>query len=138
MSGSEHLLRRIVYTSVPSGTHFRDDRDNILSQSRNNNGMDGLTGVLWSSPTRYVHVLEGPPEAVAATSARIMADGRHRNIEMLSDTMEPERLFGSWTMAGLPGTSPVVLHRLLDLLGSLPSQRAGEVADAIAAAMSTA
>ena len=94
-------FRRVIYRSRATGGTARADLPAILAQSRLNNGLDGLSGLLWTDGDRYLQLLEGPPESVAATLARILADPRHHDVEFASDTAEAERAFGDWTMADL-------------------------------------
>lgn len=97
------VFRRVIYRSTARNGERRDDLAQILAQSRRNNGLDGVSGLLWSDGTRYVQLLEGPPESVALTLARIVADPRHEGVEIISDQMVDDRAFGDWSMANLPG-----------------------------------
>ena len=97
--------RRILYRSRATGDHGRRDLSPILAVSRLNNGLDGVSGLLWTNGHRYVQRLEGPPESVALTFARIARDPRHEAIEIADDSVATERVFGDWTMANLAGGS---------------------------------
>jgi hypothetical protein len=88
-------LRQIVYHSVACG---RIDTASILEQSRHNNALDGLTGVLWLRNRHFVQVLEGHALSVAETFARISRDPRHEDITILSDQEIETREFGYWSM----------------------------------------
>ena len=92
-------MRQLLYisSSKPRGT--RADVAGILEQSRHNNAIDGVTGLLWTDGIRFLQVLEGPAESVAATYARIAQDPRHQAIVVLSDKTIAEREFGDWSMA---------------------------------------
>ena len=102
MSNAE--FRRVIYSSDArgKGTAF-DNLTAILIQSRFNNGLDGISGLLWTDGARYIQLLEGPPESVALTLERILRDQRHANVAIISDRMAEERAFGDWAMANLPG-----------------------------------
>lgn len=91
-------MRQIVYASHASGDG-RADLHAILEQSRHNNALDGVTGLLWSDGRRFMQVLEGPDESVGPTFDRISADPRHGAIEVLSDREIGDREFGYWSMA---------------------------------------
>lgn len=123
--------RRAIYRSVPAGGDFGKNRADIIVRSRAANGLDGVTGILWSAPDLYVQVLEGSAEAIEPTLGRIRADDRHHSVEVLADTLEDSRLFGSWSMAGLPGIYPADaitrLRKLLISLGGEASQLAERV-----------
>lgn len=70
----------------------------ILTASRRNNASDAITGLLMFNGKRFMQVLEGPPEAVQATFARICGDRRHRAPVLLSQTAVSHREFGDWSM----------------------------------------
>lgn len=95
-------FRRLIYASAAAGDDQRRNHVDILRQSRANNGLNGISGLLWTDGAGYLQVLEGGPEAVANTFGRIAADPRHRDVRIVSDRIEPERAFGDWTMASLP------------------------------------
>ncbi|MBB4153226.1 hypothetical protein GGQ80_001114 [Sphingomonas jinjuensis] len=117
MSQSEPV-RRLVYASRAVGQDFRHDHHDILAVSRRNNGIDGVSGVLWIDADRYLQILEGPTESVASAFDRIARDPRHADVVVLDDRDGVDRQFGDWSMAGLPGDAPadaaVRLKRILD------------------------
>ncbi|WP_235525190.1 MULTISPECIES: BLUF domain-containing protein [unclassified Sphingomonas] len=88
-------LRQIFYTSL-CGDPI--DLDDILQQSRHNNAVDGITGLLWFNDGHFLQVLEGPADSVANAYARIAADRRHHDIRILSDRSVAAREFGYWSM----------------------------------------
>lgn len=117
-------FRRLLYGSVARGDDIRSDRIDILRQSRANNGLNGVSGLLWTDNARYLQVLEGSPDAVQAVFERIAFDKRHEKVRVLVDTMEPQRVFSDWSMASLlPGeTDPELQMRLGRLLRSAPAE----------------
>lgn len=110
------MLRRIVYASRAVGGDMRRDHLDILAESRRNNGIDGISGLLWSRADRYLQLLEGPPDSVGATFDRIRRDPRHADVTVIDDREEPERIFADWAMAGLPGEHPQDAEARLRLL----------------------
>ena len=96
---ASRMFRQLLYVSraTPSGETVA--LDPIYESSRHNNAIDGVTGLLFSDGRRFVQVLEGPDEAVAATMARIAADQRHSAIEIVADQAVAAREFGQWSMA---------------------------------------
>jgi len=92
---TETTFRQIFYTSRSAPGV---DVDQILQQSRHNNAVDGITGLLWHDDTHFLQVIEGPDASVAATFARIAGDPRHNGLEILSDRAVPSREFGYWSM----------------------------------------
>ncbi len=98
--------RRIIYSSRPTSQDGRADQQAILTASRRNNGMDGVSGILWIGGDQYRQLLEGPVDSVAETFERIKADPRHADIVVLDDRAIDAPEFGEWAMAGLPGDRP--------------------------------
>ncbi|WP_312489688.1 BLUF domain-containing protein [Sphingomonas sp.] len=109
--------QRLIYTSRAVDSGDGDHLQAILTVSRRNNGMDGVSGVLWAKDGRYTQLLEGPADSVAQAFARIRIDPRHSDIAVLDDRMVDARQFGEWAMAGLPGDRPdMASERLRALL----------------------
>lgn len=95
MTVSEPSYRQIFYTSR---SNARVDVDQILQQSRHNNAVDGITGLLWHDGDHFLQVIEGPESSIAATYARIAVDPRHYEVTVLSDRPVTAREFGYWSM----------------------------------------
>ncbi|HET9512113.1 MAG TPA: BLUF domain-containing protein [Sphingomonas sp.] len=109
-------LRRLIYTSRATGRDQRDAKHDILAQSRRNNGMDGISGILWSNGDRYLQVLEGPTASIDDAFDRIRHDPRHTDVVILDDRGVADRQFGDWAMAGMPGDHPEDAQARLRLL----------------------
>ena len=119
MSFDATPLRQLLYVSSSNPKGARIDVPQVVEQSRHNNALDGVTGLLWSDGKRFLQVLEGPADSVAATFARIRADTRHHAIVVLHERDIVAREFGSWTMvARRPGenadTFDEQIRRLLE------------------------
>jgi hypothetical protein len=99
-------IRRIIYSSTAVTDDSRADHLAILGVSRRNNGMDGISGILWIEQGRYLQLLEGPADSVTDAFERIRRDPRHTDIAVLDDRMTDATAFGEWAMAGLPGDGP--------------------------------
>lgn len=100
-------MRQILYVSNSTVPGDRADLSGILNQSRHNNAMDGITGLLWSDGTYFLQVFEGPEESVAATFDRIKADPRHEGLIVLIDRPTHAREFGDWSMIHRRANDPV-------------------------------
>ncbi|WP_322962927.1 BLUF domain-containing protein [Sphingomonas fuzhouensis] len=109
-------FRRVIYSSRATGGDIRADHQAILASSRRNNGMDGISGLLWVGDGQYRQLLEGPADSVRETLSRIMGDPRHADIRILDDRMTDGPAFGEWAMAGLPGDQPADAAERLRLL----------------------
>lgn len=92
-------MRQLLYISSSYPRGSQADLPTILTQSRHNNAIDGVTGLLWSDGVRFLQVLEGPEESVAATFERIRGDPRHHAIVVLQERAVEQREFGGWSMA---------------------------------------
>lgn len=114
------MLRQIIYASERTGDgSAAEELRRILEQSRHNNALDGVTGLLWSDGRRFMQVLEGPEDSVGPTYSRIAADPRHRDVALLSDRSLDEREFGYWSMAvrgrgDAPGDPERLMRRRLE------------------------
>ena len=95
-------IQRLSYCSRPTGNDIAGEREGILRQSRTNNGLNGVSGLLWSDGTAYFQILEGTPEAVAYIFDIISHDPRHKDIEIIDHATDASRLFGHWAMADFP------------------------------------
>jgi hypothetical protein len=99
-------LRQLLYVSSSNPKGAKIDVAEVVAQSRHNNALDGVTGLLWSDGKRFLQVLEGAADSVASTFARIKRDTRHHAIVVLHEREIAAREFGTWTMAQrLPGDS---------------------------------
>jgi hypothetical protein len=96
-----NAVRQLVYRSVAAGTHSDRDLADILAQSRMNNGLEGVSGILLANGAGYLQVLEGASEGVAHVFDRIRHDGRHTDVVVLRDENVERRSFGGWGMASL-------------------------------------
>ncbi|TPG56357.1 BLUF domain-containing protein [Sphingomonas glacialis] len=94
-------VRRVIYSSVAVGDDRKEDRVEILRVSRANNGLDGVSGFLWTDGLSYIQVLEGNPETVTLLLTRIAADPRHRDVRILSDQIDGKKAFSDWAMGSL-------------------------------------
>lgn len=92
-------MRQVLYVSTSSDPGDQAAIDAIYLQSRHNNAIDGVTGLLWVCAGRYLQVIEGDATAVVATMTRIKADPRHHDITVMIDREIDRREFQSWMMA---------------------------------------
>ena len=107
-------MKQILYASVNARTDGQPaDVIAILEESRHNNALDGITGLLWTDGHRFLQVIEGGDEAVDACYARICADTRHSAIVTIVERAVERRVFGYWTMA----------HKASDALSDVHDQR---------------
>jgi len=116
-------MRQIVYVSESTVTGNETDLAAIFNQSRHNNAIDGITGLLWFEGKWFLQVFEGPEESVEPALARIQGDKRHTNIHILVDRSISERDFGTWTMEHFrPGEHVDADARMRRLLYNAPGE----------------
>lgn len=92
-------MRQILYVSLSTVPGDTADLASILEQSRHNNAIDGITGLLWSDGKSFMQVVEGPRVSVMTTFARILADTRHHSLVVLQERRIHAAEFSGWTMA---------------------------------------
>ncbi len=97
-------LTQIIYSSKPFGFDA-SVLDDILTISRARNSRDDITGTLICRADMYLQLIEGPEAALRATYARITADDRHLDIDLLVSRGVTGRMFPKWAMRDDPARS---------------------------------
>ncbi len=92
------MLVRCLYASRAAVPLVAPVVDSILEQSRKNNPLQGITGMLCFIDDIFVQVLEGGRDEVCELFNAIVRDVRHHNVRMLIYEEISERRFGNWTM----------------------------------------
>jgi len=93
-------MRQIVYRSTTTAGSGRaaDDIPDIVRQAAARNGIEGITGLLYSEDDAFLQVIEGPSDCVSDLMGRLYDDDRHRDMTILVDRPVVQREFGDWTM----------------------------------------
>lgn len=91
-------LVHLSYCSYAQSPVESTGLDRILEASKRNNRRDDITGLLTYSGEVFVQFLEGPPELVRQLMGRLQIDPRHRDIIILSEGHDHERIFPDWDM----------------------------------------
>ncbi len=97
------IEKRLIYRSQPFGFDTAM-LAGILSAARRNNPQLGITGALICRHDIYLQLIEGPADAIDALYARIEADDRHFDVQLLLSEDMGERMFPDWAM--LDDTAP--------------------------------
>lgn len=93
------MLIRMLYVSRAVGPQTSTVTATLLATARAANHAQGITGVLCQGQGLYLQVLEGERDRVNALYVRIVADRRHRDVELLRLEETEDRRFADWSMA---------------------------------------
>ncbi len=93
------MLIRLIYVSKAVDPQNPTLSDSILRQAQAWNTQNDICGVLCEGQGVFLQVLEGERAAVTRLYARIFADPRHKDLELLHCESITERRYGEWSMA---------------------------------------
>lgn len=93
------MLIRVFYVSAAVGPQTAAVTASILKKAQAYNSQHDITGVLCQGQGIYLQALEGERGEVNRLYARIFADQRHKNVEMVHCESINERRFENWSMA---------------------------------------
>jgi len=88
----------LAYRSRAVHPQSQPDLDQLLSESRERNRLEGITGLLIYDDGQFFQWLEGPHAALRRVWDSIRRDPRHCDIEILREQIMPKRFFGSWDL----------------------------------------
>jgi hypothetical protein len=108
------MMLQLLYISSATRPMLGIDVESILFTARRFNRNSQITGMLISSPSHFMQILEGEEAVVRQTYDRICDDPRHRAHVILREIEVADRQFGEWTMA-----SHIVRDSELSARGSL-------------------
>lgn len=89
---------RLVYVSKATKEMSSDMLMELLKQSRENNTLLGLSGMLLYGGGNFFQILEGEKEAVESMYEKILQDERHEESVLVDRSEIKERTFAEWTM----------------------------------------
>ncbi len=90
-------MYQLLYVSNTSRQTSPKMLDEILSRARRNNTSLGVTGMLLYADGGFLQVLEGEPDVLESLYAKIAADKRHWNAQVLLKR-QAARAFADWSM----------------------------------------
>jgi hypothetical protein len=93
------MLIRLIYVSKAVEAQTRALSDAILRTAHAWNAQNGITGVLCQGQGVFLQALEGERAKVTSLYARIHADPRHEDLELIHCESITERRYGGWSMA---------------------------------------
>lgn len=127
------MLVRLMYASRAVPALDQEELLAILRNSKSNNPVQGITGVLCFSEGIFLQVLEGGRSAVSRLYHRIAADPRHTDVELLLFEEISERRFASWSMGqvNLSRLNPALLLKYSETATLDPFSVSGRVSLAL-------
>jgi len=93
------MLIRLIYASKAVGPQTGALAESILRKAHASNIKNDVTGVLCQGQGVFLQVLEGERSTVTNLYARIHADPRHKDLELIHCESITERRYGGWSMA---------------------------------------
>jgi hypothetical protein len=91
-------LSMLLYTSQASPGLDEAAVDALAAQAQVCNTEADITSALLVHGGRVLHAMEGPSSAVQACYARIAADSRHSQVNLLSQVPCQQRRFAGWRL----------------------------------------
>jgi hypothetical protein len=127
------MLVRLMYASRAAAEVDQDMLLAILRKSKTDNPGLGVTGVLCCSGGVFLQVLEGGRSAVNRLYNRIVADPRHRDVELLLYQEIAERRFAGWSMGqvDMARLNPALLLKYSETATLDPYAVSGDVSMAL-------
>ena len=93
------MMIRLIYLSKAVDPQTGTLTASILRHAHAWNTQNGITGVLCQGQGVFLQVLEGDRSVVNGLYARIHADPRHQDLELIHCESITERRYGQWSMA---------------------------------------
>ncbi len=90
---------RLIYLSKAVDAQTSELAESILRQAHAWNTQNDVTGVLCQGQDVFLQVLEGERGKVTKLYARIHADPRHKDLELIHCENISQRRYGDWSMA---------------------------------------
>lgn len=100
-------LETLVYVSKATPGFGLRDLKHVLRRSREHNFRAHVTGYLVYDGTCFAQLLEGAPEALDETMARVEVDPRHAELVVLLRASAAARCFDGWAMGCTNLAAPV-------------------------------
>ena len=93
------MLIRMLYVSKAAGPQTSTVTARILATAQEQNRLNNITGLLCQGQGLYLQVLEGERAAVNRLYARLLADTRHQDVQILHLEEIRQRRYPAWSMA---------------------------------------
>jgi len=123
-------LRSLVYTSHAALDLQPTDLELIHRTARENNALNGVTGLLVFNGTHFLQVIEGAESAINDLLERLRRDRRHAGVEIHDERTIENRSFPDWSME-LVRVESSYFEAKETITGRIPATLAPEVRDRI-------
>jgi methanogenic corrinoid protein MtbC1 len=105
-------LARVVYRSRAVRPVSPPELHELTAAAQVRNARESITGLMLYDDSNFFQWLEGPPKGVGRIMRSIRNDGRHTDIDILSQRSAPSRTFGDWSMKlATPGPNSITWQR---------------------------
>jgi hypothetical protein len=91
-------LTSVTYTSLARLDLQSSDLEDIHRTAREQNALDGITGLLVFNGTHFLQIVEGSEEAIEDLVERLRKDPRHTGFEIRDQRRIESRSFPDWSM----------------------------------------
>ena len=92
------LLTSVTYTSLARLDLQASDLEDIHRTARDQNALDGITGLLVFNGTHFLQIVEGSEKAIDELIERLRKDPRHTGFEIRDRRKVEARSFPEWSM----------------------------------------
>ena len=93
------MIYGLCYISKKSADLKKDDVQNIVLNSQENNALNEITGVLIAYKSHFLQYIEGDSVEIYALYNKIKEDKRHLAVQLLQYSPIESMLFSGWSMA---------------------------------------
>ena len=91
-------LTSVTYTSLARLDLQASDLEDIHRTARDQNAIEGITGLLIFNGTHFLQIIEGSAEAIEDLIEKLRRDPRHTGFEIRDRRKVEERSFPDWSM----------------------------------------
>jgi hypothetical protein len=123
-------LKSLTYTSLARLDLQASDLEAIYRRARDENALEGITGLLIFNGTHFLQIIEGAPDAIDDLLERLRRDPRHSGLEVRDVQTVDARSFPDWSME-LVRVSASYFEARDTVSDRLPEGTAPEVRDRI-------
>lgn len=118
-------MRLITYASTACKPFLKEDLEDLLHRSRENNAKFNISGLLLYKGGNFMQAIEGPDQAVEQLYFNIQADTTHYNVTTILDEPIHTRSFADWSMGfmNMDGDQAVNMQGISNLLHDTNMQK---------------